>query len=461
MQRGVGRRRTCRDALAGSVPLVPLRGPVLARRFDPRPGVRRRTGDPGPRPTRAVSTCCSAPCPTYPITTVGPGRAARRGDVELQLTGLVGSLDQRARRVRDGPAGRLAARRAGRQAWWSRLGAHGPLAQPAERPGLEVRAASESRPRVRRTAGRPPSSAHFSSWKTRDRVSSLSTRSSPGAATRSSVHGPGRCGSGSSETQATYTVIRASRSAAAPGDGPVRRGRRSCRRLRARHRRGGRRRRRGRGRVRRSRLDPSPGTGRSTSSWRSRAVPPLMAPPMRLASRLSSSCGPRTRRSSTSEPNPGASFSKRACIRSANRSRSSWSQAPRMPSSPASPRRFLGHVGVGPHRLGAGGRPRRVGGGHLPGQHERPGRDQPGARPGPSPRPCRRRCRRCARSRVPWPVRSPRAPVRRGPSRPSPSTGRAGSGACRGARGRVRRRRPAGRRTASARRPWPRPRARP
>ena len=48
--------------------------------------------------------------------------------------------------------------------------------------------------------------------------------------------------------------------------------------------------------------------------------------------------GLRMRRSRTRAPKPGASTSNRACIRSAKRSRSSWSHSPRMPSSPASPR---------------------------------------------------------------------------------------------------------------------------
>ena len=97
-----------------------------------------------------------------------------------------------------------------------------------------------------------------------------------------------------------------------------------------------------------------------------------MAPPTRLASRASSSRGPRTRRARTRTPNPGASRSIRACIRSANRSQSSWSHAAGCPRPPASRGRLLRHVRVGPHRLGAGGRPGGVGGGHLAGQQERP-----------------------------------------------------------------------------------------
>ena len=54
-------------------------------------------------------------------------------------------------------------------------------------------------------------SAHFSSWKTRERVSSLSTRRRPGAAARSSRQGPGRFSSGDSVVHATKTVIRDAR----------------------------------------------------------------------------------------------------------------------------------------------------------------------------------------------------------------------------------------------------------
>ena len=55
-------------------------------------------------------------------------------------------------------------------------------------------------------------------------------------------------------------------------------------------------RRRGRGPRCRVSARPSPGTGRKTSSWCSWDVPPLIAPPTRLASRASSSRGPSTRR---------------------------------------------------------------------------------------------------------------------------------------------------------------------
>ena len=77
------------------------------------------------------------------------------------------------------------------------------------------------------------------------------------------------------------------------------------------------------------------GTGRKTSSWWSWDVPPLTAPPTRLALRASSSCGPSTRRAPTRSPKPGARASMRACMRSAKRSRSSWSQRPVI-SPPAS-----------------------------------------------------------------------------------------------------------------------------
>ena len=79
-----------------------------------------------------------------------------------------------------------------------------------------------------------------------------------------------------------------------------------------------------------------PGTGRKNSSWCSCEVPPLIAPPTRLALRCSSSRGPRTRRVITREPKPGARSSMRCCIRSANRSQSSRPHDPRIPPSPAS-----------------------------------------------------------------------------------------------------------------------------
>ena len=120
-------------------------------------------------------------------------------------------------------------------------------------------------------------------------------------------------------------VSRLSRGAPAP------RGRRSCPARRARRRRGGPRRSRGRGRAMPVSARPEPGHRRKTSSWCSWEVPPLIAPPTRLALRASSSRGPSTRRARTREPKPGASRSMRACIRSANRSQSSRSQTPRMP----------------------------------------------------------------------------------------------------------------------------------
>ena len=67
----------------------------------------------------------------------------------------------------------------------------------------------------------------------------------------------------------------------------------------------------------------------------------------------------------------------------------------------------LRHVGVGPERLGAGRRPGRVGGGHLPGQHERLGRHQPGRDLAQGLRPCRRRRRRRARCRGRTPAARP------------------------------------------------------
>ena len=58
-------------------------------------------------------------------------------------------------------------------------------------------------------------------------------------------------------------------------------------------------------RAPRSRRGPAPGTGRKTSCWCSWAVPPPTAPPMRLALRASSSCGPSTRRARIRAAEPG------------------------------------------------------------------------------------------------------------------------------------------------------------
>ena len=103
-----------------------------------------------------------------------------------------------------------------------------------------------------------------------------------------------------------------------------------------------------------------------------------MAPPIRLASRLSSSTGPRMRRSRTREPKPG-----RELLEPGLHPVGEALEVVVVPLAAdalvagvaAGP---LRDVGVGPHRLGAGRRAGRVGGGHLAGEHERPGRDQAG-----------------------------------------------------------------------------------
>ena len=64
----------------------------------------------------------------------------------------------------------------------------------------------------------------------------------------------------------------------------------------------------------------------------------------------------------------------RACIRSANRSQSSWSHVAADGAVAGVGPGLLRHVGVGPERLGAGRRAGRVGGGHLAGEQERRGR---------------------------------------------------------------------------------------
>ena len=134
----------------------------------------------------------------------------------------------------------------------------------------------------------------------------------------SAVHGRGPAGAvrrtGSSGARTPTSRLgghrhRPHRSVAEPVVQRRRPGRRWCRGRRARRRRGGPR--PSRGRARRSPVSarPSPGTGRKTSCWCSWAVPPLMAPPTRLASRASSSRGPRTRRASDARrrsPGPAA-----------------------------------------------------------------------------------------------------------------------------------------------------------
>ena len=121
---------------------------------------------------------------------------------------------------------------------------------------------------------------------------------------------------------------------------------------------------------------PRPGTGRKTSSWCSCDEPPLMAPPTRFAFLASSSCGPSTRRAMMRDPKPGAS----ALDPFLHPVGETLAVAGVPPTRDAAvtgvATGVLRDVGVGPHRLGADRRAARVGGGHLPREQERPGRDR-------------------------------------------------------------------------------------
>ena len=122
---------------------------------------------------------------------------------------------------------------------------------------------------------------------------------------------------------------------------------------------------------------PSPGTGRKISSWCSWAVPPLIAPPIRLASRCSISRGPSTRRAMTRDPKPGRDLLDPRLHPVGEPLAVVPVPDPADAVVAGVADRVLRHVRVGPQRLGAGRRAGRVGRRHLAGQHERRRRDGP------------------------------------------------------------------------------------
>ena len=89
--------------VGGTTSDLPLRGPAVEGRRHPRPGLRRVTSGASHR-RRESCRASLRTCPRGAGIDVGPGRVARRGDVELQLDHLLGAHPRRARSRGDPPA---------------------------------------------------------------------------------------------------------------------------------------------------------------------------------------------------------------------------------------------------------------------------------------------------------------------------------------------------------------------
>ena len=118
---------------------------------------------------------------------------------------------------------------------------------------------------------------------------------------------------------------------------------------------------------------PQPGTGRNTSCWCSCDVPPLMAPPTRLASSSSSCRGPK--HPAGQDPRPEARSEALEPALHAVGEPLAVGVVPDAPDALATGvvDALLRDVRVGPQRLRAGGRAGRVGRRHLAHQQERVG----------------------------------------------------------------------------------------
>ena len=118
------------------------------------------------------------------------------------------------------------------------------------------------------------------------------------------------------------------------------------------------------------------------SCWWSCDVPPLIAPPTRLASRSSSCAGPGPGGPGSSTRSRGQPLEPALHAVGEALAVGVVPDAPDARSSPpASLDALLGDVGVGPQRLGAGRRPRGVGRRHLAHQQERVAPARAGPRP--------------------------------------------------------------------------------